>query len=277
MKLPIATVSLIIICSIANAVPLPAGGSRTTVATKPEKPPTLQDAKKALDPSLKQKITAIIGKPQPKVADIKNTNSFAVRNEDNHIFTVDKNARIGKGDMGSVYNAVNHSDPKAQIVMKESITKGSYNPTSVKQNPGEPKKDYNARVQTAINGAAINDHSQAKAHVDKEYGFNKKMGLDAGKPVVVSNGLNNSVYLPMKKVEGSPLHEALGKGTDHPSYVPSHTLLDNAKKAINETNSKGISHNDAHVGNVMVTKNGGKMIDYGYDFNSYVCGILFLL
>ena len=45
--------------------------------------------------------------------------------------------------------------------------------------------------------------------------------------------------------------------------------MNNAKNAINDTNRNGISHNDTHAGNIMVTKTGGKVIDYGFDF--YTC------
>ena len=48
-----------------------------------------------------------------------------------------------------------------------------------------------------------------------------------------------------------------------------YTLLNSAKKAIIETSKNGISHNDAidaGAGNIMVTKTGAKMVNYGYVF-----------
>jgi hypothetical protein len=98
MKLPTLTLSVLIRCSILSAVPLPGRNQG------PPGPPTVKDAKKALDPSLAKKTTSLLtrmtGKAKPAVADIKNTNSLAVRDEKNNVFTVDKNARISKGANG---------------------------------------------------------------------------------------------------------------------------------------------------------------------------------
>ena len=69
----------------------------------------------------------------------------------------------------------------------------------------------------------------------------------------------------MKRVEGVPLYKELQKGTDDPSYISTRKLLSNARAAIRETHRNGIFHKDAHVGNVMVTKDKGKMIDYAYE------------
>lgn len=242
MKLPTVSLSLLILSSIVSAVP---AGPRNTRVTSKE--PTLEAANKALKPSLTEKVTARLTlKPKPEdkqVAPIKNTNSLAVRNEDKTTFTVQKNKYIGGGRSGNVFDAINHSDPKTPTVMKESTVRAP------------PAK--------------------AKEAVNKENGFNERMGISAGKPVAVPFGKDQSkTYLPMKKVEGASLSSELKKGTGE-GYISSHTLLNNTKAAINETNKAGITHKDAKPDNVMVTKDKGKMIDYGYDF-FVVCFYSFL-
>jgi hypothetical protein len=236
---------LLIICSIVSAVPLPAG---TT------KEPTLKQANKALDPSITKKAKALLtGKPLPKnpdVADIKNTDSVAVRNQDKQVFTVDKNKPIAKGEIAngartSVYEAKNHSDPSTPTVMKvsQSTNKGLTTP-GIPSNPGQ---------------------IEAKSKATRENAYNERMGISAGKPVAITNGRYNETFLPMKKVDGVPLSQALRtpKKSADPNYMSSHRLLENTRYAINETNRKGISHNNANAGNVMVTKDKGKMISYG--------------
>ena len=151
--------------------------------------------------------------------------------------------------------------------MKESYIESSYRPASIPQNEGESDKDYEERLNTAPQEIIDKQRTEAKAEVEKENGFNERMGISAGKPVVVAEGFDTKTYMPMKKVHGAPLHKEIVKGREDPSYIPTHLLLYNAKNAIDETNNNGISHNDAHVGNIMVTKTGGKMIDYGYDLN----------
>ena len=108
-----------------------------------------------------------------------------------------------------------------------------------------------------------------KAAVDRDNGYNQKMGISAGKPVAVSNGHVSTTYMPMKKVEGASLEQELYKGKGilgNKSYIPTHTLLSHAKAAINEANNNGINHNDTQPGNILVTKKGAKLIDYGYAF-----------
>lgn len=269
MKLPIVTfvwTALLIVC-IVDAVTVPQFPNQKATRNT-SKGRTLEDANKALSPSLKTKVTELVtGKPQPakNVALInKNSNLLAVRNEDNKTFTVDGNKKLGSGAYGAVYDAKKHSNPNQPTVMKISNTDGSYKPDSVTKAKGESRADFRNRRNSAKQGAATNDYEQAKATVDKQNGFNKRMGLSAGKPVVVANGSKTMTALPMKKVAGAPLVDELLKGRGHPTYISSHTLVNNAKNAINETHDKGILHNDAHPGNVMVTKTGGKMIDYGY-------------
>ena len=91
------------------------------------------------------------------------------------------------------------------------------------------------------------------------------MGISTGKPVIVSDGYKTTTYLPMK-VEGESLRLALLRSRTDPKYISSHILLENAKNAIIETNKNGISHNDARPENIMVTKTGAKMVNYGYVF-----------
>ena len=91
------------------------------------------------------------------------------------------------------------------------------------------------------------------------------MGISAGKPVAVADGHKTTTFLPMKKVPGAPLDKELLKSKNHPSYIPSRTLINHANQAVIEANKNGISHNNAHVGNVMVTQGQGKLVSYGYD------------
>jgi tRNA A-37 threonylcarbamoyl transferase component Bud32 len=127
---------------------------------------------------------------------------------------------------------------------------------------GQSEKDYAKSKESARMGAAKTDQVEAKTKADKENGFNERMGISAGKPVAVSDGLQSKTYLPMKKVEGVPLSKELQKDRTDPSYISSHKLLDNTKQAIFDTNSAGITHNNANVDKVMVTEGKGKMIDY---------------
>ena len=228
---------LIIVCSIVSAVPFPATKSRTAVAPQATtKQPTVKAAKKALNPSLKDKITALLtGKPKPakyQAANIKDTNWLVVENEDKTIFMVDESKRIGEGDFGSVYEAKNLADPNTPIVMKETCTGGSFYDNLVPRNPGESREHHNKRLRTARKEAATRDQKTVKALIDKEYGYYERMGLSAGKPVVVSYGYSNMIYLPMKRVEGVPLYEELQKGTVDPSCISTHQLLRNTKNAI---------------------------------------------
>ena len=273
MKFPTVILVSLIICSVVR--PAPALFTKKPTAVAPNttsQASSVEAAKKAVSPSLFQKTKALItGKPQPEnkpAADIKGTKLMAVNSPDKKLFTVDGNKQLGAGAYGAVYDAKNHSSPNTPTVMKISKTPGSItmNPSLVTRNQGEPSKDFKNRVKANTAGAAAFDQAHAQATVNQENGFNRRMGLSAGKPVAVADGHQTMTAMPMKKVEGAPLYKELQKGRGDPSYISSHTLLHNAKNAIDDANNKGIQHNDAHSANIMVTKTGGKLIDYGYDF-----------
>jgi tRNA A-37 threonylcarbamoyl transferase component Bud32 len=154
------------------------------------------------------------------------------------LFTFDKKQKIGEGLQGTVYDAKNLSKPNTPTVMKVGTP--------------DPKGPSGKTAQ-----------ANAQKSVDEENRFNEKMGLSAGKPVTVTKKGEAKTYLPMKKVEGATLQDELIKDRDDPNYIPSHTLLKNTKKAIDDTNNAGINHNDVFTKNVMVKKDKATLIDYG--------------
>ena len=147
-----------------------------------------------MKPSLGSRAKAFFtGNSQPSkpVANIPNTNSVAVKNQDKQTFTVDKNKSVGNlrlhGSGNQVFDAKNHSNPNTPTVMKVSNTPGSYNP-SFTAKAGEKPKDTTKRLETERKGAAKQDQTTAQAAANRENGFNQRMGISAEKPVAVSNG-----------------------------------------------------------------------------------------